>query len=148
MTTNDVVRKLVDAHPGFADAWREYVESPNYEPDHPYIDVGQLASRLVNAATTGELGDVAELFGAVEAILKDSPADIRDLVLVGFLEDLQNVSLNRGLSLESWEQWLPPRTLEGWRVVKGLWDGSVSKESFNQYIATGVVAEGSQHEQQ
>lgn len=101
----------------------------------PYSIVAELAGHLVARAEANSRAGFSDVFGAVEDGLRDATSDTRDLLIVGFLEDLQNISLNRGVPLESWLQWLGPETRSSWTVVERFWAGELSADQFNAFIA-------------
>jgi hypothetical protein len=78
-----------------------------------------------------QFGDV---FQAVERELRVADPRTRNLLIVGFLEDLQNVSLNSGISLDEWVNSLGPISLDGWEMLEGMWAGTVSPADFNAFV--------------
>jgi hypothetical protein len=59
---------------------------------------------------------------------------VRDLVIVGFLEDLQNVSLNAGVRLEYWLPWLGHEKQTSWAMLERLWAGNIASAEFNSFV--------------
>jgi len=59
------------------------------------------------------------------------------LLIVGLLEDLQNLSMNRNVSLERWEPWLDGYTKQAWEMLKALWSGQITPEAFNGFVKAG-----------
>lgn len=105
----------------------------------PYTVVTDLAHKLVDALGRGETGAFTSTFSALESQLASASPESRELLVVGLLEDLQTLSLNEGLSLDAWAQWLGPRTLEGWEVMKAYWDGGLARDGLSAFIASGVL---------
>lgn len=137
-TLSEVMDRLRTALPEFEQDWDRYIRSDLYGSGEHYNDVTQLARYLVEAKGGSNTAGFQSLFGVVERLLDGATADVRDLIAVGFLEDLQNLSLNTGIPLDEWGPWLQPATAEAWRMVAGVWQGFISKDDFNRYIETGV----------
>lgn len=103
-----------------------------------YVRAGNVAQRMVRDARGSDTSYFAKVFDGLERLL-DAPApEIRELLVVGFIESLQNVSLNSDVALDVWEQWLGQRTKDGWDVIIDLWDGKLDGSRLSSYIETGV----------
>jgi hypothetical protein len=113
----DVMPSLLSTFPEFNREWQDYLNSDMYGPDEPYNDIAQLATFLVDRIEIRETDGFDRLFRAVEELLQEATPSVRELITVGLLEGIQNVSLSRSVSLESWESWLGPLTSEAWRNV-------------------------------
>jgi hypothetical protein len=127
--------RLVATTPDVARRWRAECESGGVGPDEPYNVAGALAHVLfeLRADQAVVLGEV---FRALERELSAADAGARNLLIVGLLEDLQNISLNDGVGLDYWEPWLGPVTLAAWKTLEGLWSGTVSPADFNAFVDT------------
>ena len=101
----------------------------------PYSVVADLARHLVARAKANSDEGFGEVFRAVETGLRDTDTETRDLLIVGFLEDLQNLSLNNDLALEAWLPWLGPETRASWAAVERFWAGELSAGQFNAFVA-------------
>ena len=101
----------------------------------PYSVVAELARHLVAQAKNNRSEGFAQVFRAVEVELQDPNAEARDLLIVGFLEDLQTLSLNDGLTLESWLPWLGPESRASWSAVERYWAGELPADAFNAFVA-------------
>jgi hypothetical protein len=96
--------------------------------------MGTLATLLVDAVTDEPAIDLSNIFWDLERRLTEALPATRNLLIVGFLEDLQNLSLNRGMPLATWRRWLGPATGEAWSMIEGMWSGPISPEQFNYYV--------------
>ncbi len=108
------------------------------EDDGPYTVAGNVAHQLVAGMTAGDTEAFAGLFRAIEGQLIVASAADRDLIIVGLFEDLQNVSMNRGVTLDSWRPLLGPLTAEAWDVLAAMWSGKLSPDQFNAFVETGT----------
>jgi hypothetical protein len=134
-----VVAQLLQAYPEFADNWSRFRKSDRFGPGEPYNHLGQLADHLVGAMIAGDTQGFDQLFGEVEKLLAGAPAATRDLLIVGLLEDIQNLSMNRNVELEHWEPWLRVNTKQAWQMLRSLWAGQVTPEAFNQFVKLGQL---------
>lgn len=132
--TAEVMPWLLAAFPESANAWQRYQQSDRYVPGEPYNDVSWMARQLIERMEASKTGGFHRLFLAIEALLENGSDDVRELLTTGFLEDLQNSSLNASIPLEAWERWLSPLTHAAWRAVAGLWSGESTADEFNGYL--------------
>lgn len=63
------------------------------------------------------------LFERVEDMVSRGTQRVRNLVIIGFLEDLQNATLQADLPLDAWNRWLGSNTLAMWLAVNAYWSG-------------------------
>ncbi len=101
---------LTGANKGFLPARNEHLDRWRGETAGHYNDVGVLATWLVDEVEAGRADCLPKALGALEDLLATRDPALRDLLVVGFLEDLQNVALKRRLSPSLFEDVLLPRT--------------------------------------
>jgi hypothetical protein len=119
--------------PVVRDRWDADVRVAGIGVDEPYNQMTVLAQVLV--ANHADLtDDLARLFDAFENHLAAADPGARNLLIVGFLEDLQNASLHANLSLDWWSDWFGPLTREAWSTVQALWSGTISAAAFNAFV--------------
>ncbi len=82
----------------------------------------------------GKVDGFEPVFAEVERQLATASPEVRDLIIVGFLEDLQNLSLNGNVPLAAWEPWLGNKTSEAWRVLEDFWLGRLQQGQLNSYV--------------
>jgi len=100
--------------------------------EHPYIVSGNLVRWIVDNLGTLADADLAGFFDAVELQLREGPQGARELVTEGILEDLQNLSLTKGIEEQVWIPHLGPKTLEKWRLISALWAGRVTPDEYRR----------------
>jgi hypothetical protein len=130
-----VSEALIAASPNFRETWERFKASDRFRPDEPYNHLGQLAHHLVNAMKAGRVDGFTPFFSELEHQLAMASPEARDLIIVGFLEDLQNVSLNGDVPISAWTPWLGEKTAEAWAVLDDMWQGRLSPTEFNSYIS-------------
>lgn len=101
--------------------------------DEPYNTMTQIANLTARRMASGDTDGMGAFFALVEDELATSRA-MRNLLVVGLLEDLKNASTRRGVPLAKWEHWLGSATLVGWRAIVQLWSGEISAAQFNQIV--------------
>src|SRR3954463_14764652 len=106
--TLDVASELASRIPALALDWSEHA----YDLDLPYVGMGHLAARLIAVTERHDGVDSRALFDDIETRLVTGTAAERNLLIVGFLESLQNLDRDRS------PRWLPllgPSTNAAWR---------------------------------
>jgi hypothetical protein len=131
----DASEAIIAASPDFRGAWERFKASDRFGPDEPYNHLGELAQHLVDAMKLGKVDGFAPVFAEVENQLVKASPEARDLIIVGFLEDLQNISENQGVPKTAWTPWLGPKTAEAWKVLDDMWQGRLSPDDFNSFVS-------------
>jgi hypothetical protein len=105
----------------------------------PYLVLAAVAHNMTAALRRGDTHRFNRFFEVLEAEIEKATPETRDLLVVGFLEDLQNISLHEEIQLEDWSGWLGTLTAEAWRVLIDMWSGRLAQGEFNRYISAGAV---------
>ena len=129
MTEQQALEQMVQA--GARLGWSP---SPAAEETGPYAILGELAQRMVTSMQADETAHFDLVFDNVEAILESARAETRDFIIVDFLEDLQNISLNAAVGLAAWTLWLGANTREAWDTLEAAWSCTLSPVQFNDAI--------------
>ena len=123
VTKEEAVRRLVTACPGFSDAWQAHLQWWEGEPAGEYNDLGELAQWIVGRMAEGDVECFSTLFTEVEALLRDASTEIRNLLVIGLLEDIQNVAVNGSLDPDLILPYLGPESRKGWFELIEMWHG-------------------------
>lgn len=107
------------------------------DKEQPYTSMSEIAQEVVRILQDDESIDLEPFFTRLEQVLSGSTRDLRKQIVVGLLEDIQNISLNRNIPLAVFDKWLGDETLRAWVAVGDLWSGSMSPEDFNRGVTTG-----------
>jgi hypothetical protein len=85
--------------------------------------LGDLAHRVVGLVADGHRRDLEAVLVATEALLERDDAATRQIVVTGFLEDIQNIVSHDDVSASSEDlrPLLGPRTRTAWRELDDLW---------------------------
>lgn len=123
VTKEEAVRRLVEACTGFADAWHAHVEWWEGEPAGEYNDLGELAQWVVERMGDKDFECFSTLFNEVETLLTDASIELRTLLVIGFLEDIQNLAANRQIDPDMVLPFLGPEARRGWFELIRMWHG-------------------------
>ncbi|HEY7161179.1 MAG TPA: hypothetical protein VH815_07960 [Acidobacteriota bacterium] len=85
-----------------------------------------LAHTLVAGIRDQQTAGFDNVFNKVEHHLIWNPPEIRQWLIVSFLETLKNVSTWSDIDYEVFEQWLGPETHVAWRWLEKRWQGNRS----------------------
>jgi hypothetical protein len=80
-----------------------------------------LANWLVDEMSAGRLDGFSDIFREVEALLAEADEEIRDLLVVGILEDIQNIATNRNVDPDLVLPFLGPESRKGWFHLIRYW---------------------------
>ena len=85
-----------------------------------------VARKLVERFETHSLEGFEIVFSRVEHRIIWSNPDLRQWLIVNFLEVLKNVSIGSDLDYVVFEQWLGPESHVAWRWLEKRWQGNQS----------------------
>ena len=116
-----VMPALVAACPSF-EADRASLPVSLGDTGAPYQDIADFARHLVAKLERNEVSEFPEVFGEIERLLGANQVGVRELLVVGLLEDLQGGSDGVGRDLvEGFRAWLGPITSRAWDEVASFW---------------------------
>jgi len=120
----DVMPRLVAEFPGFRPRWEKHHESWEGEPAGNYNDITQFVYFVVRDLYPREkIEEVQHAFDLMEYWLKNGNESVRELVVIGFLEDLQNLASRQAFAKEAFIPFLGPKSREAWDELERLWGG-------------------------
>ncbi|HEY2931281.1 MAG TPA: hypothetical protein VGK99_05995 [Acidobacteriota bacterium] len=114
---SEMMRFLVSACPSFAERWAEWISDEDYDPALVYVDVGELAHHLVELLKQGHAEDLPSVFTAVEQLYENGDDDVRGVLTVGFMEDLQMEMEFNGLDYGLITPYLGQSSRTGWHAA-------------------------------
>jgi hypothetical protein len=100
----------------------ELVRIPAPEPDLADINAAAAAQAAV-ARSTDDPPSLGPLLDLAEETLRGSDAELRDLVVVGLFEDIQNYLLRGVGSTDAVMTQLGPRSRRAWSALERWWEG-------------------------
>lgn len=121
-TEAEVMPRLVAEFPGFRPRWEKHLEFWEGEPAGNYNDITQFVYFVVkDLFLNGELEQVQHAFDRMEDWLQNGNESVRELVVIGFLEDLQNLASRHALSKEAFVRFLGPNSRQAWDDIERFW---------------------------
>ena len=91
-----------------------------------YTDVAELAHYLTDAYERGETSEFPAVFAFVEHLIAEGDEAVRDVAILGILEDLQTIASHRPFGDRVFLPWLGPLSRQGWAEVERMWQGKRS----------------------
>ncbi|MDQ6944761.1 MAG: hypothetical protein M3256_00515 [Actinomycetota bacterium] len=95
----------------------------------PYMQASALAHVVASAYSKGQTACFAALFSEVESIVIAGRPKEQELVVVGFLEDLQGAMGWAGLDADAIREWLGPRSNQAWEGLIEMWKDIAKKKA-------------------
>lgn len=123
MKVDDVVPAFLAACPTIKPAWDEYLRTWDYEADRGHFnDIGVIAHHLVDSLERRELSEFPAAFELLERCLIEGDEQVRELLKVGLIEDIQNVGSHRSLGPKPFHHWLGQLSEAAWHEVEQWWE--------------------------
>ena len=130
----DVASELARSVVQLDDDWRRTQD----DLDLPTVALGHLARRVIELDQTESPPDWSTLFDDVERRLSVADAAGREILVTGFLEGLQNNSLNGGLDPARWEPLLGRTTRTAWSALNDLWAGRMTPKKWSALMSRDI----------
>lgn len=120
----DMIPLLVEASPGFAEEWAEFLAEWADEPSLPYyIALGDFARHMCGLMAAGDEKALKRIFVVIERLHIEGSAYVKEAAMVGLLEDLQNTNIHLpSTSPEKIERFLHPDSARWWEKVRAFWE--------------------------
>src|SRR5262245_21451151 len=113
---------------GFLDEMAQLLRmEPAQQPD--LERAAACAGIVVDLYRAGSTAGFEELFERVEHHVIFAEPEEQQIVIVGFLENLKNISTGIDLDYAVFEEWLGPETHVAWRWLEKKWQGKSSLAS-------------------
>lgn len=123
MRVTDVVPAFMTVCPAAASAWREHLEFWGDETDRGhYNDAAVIAHHLADSLERGELSEFPAAFALLERCLAEGDAAVREFVMIGLIETMQNIASHRPFGPDVFVEWLGPLSRAAWDEVRGWWE--------------------------
>ncbi|RYG71029.1 hypothetical protein EON80_06045 [bacterium] len=119
---------MLEAAPGAQSRWDEHIEYWNGEKAGDYNDIGEFAHYVVDGYEKGETAEFDAIFQVIERLIIEGNDETQGVAIVGFLEDVQNISSHREFGESVFVPYLRPKSREAWNALTTFWEGKSSLE--------------------
>ena len=127
LTEAEVMPRLVADFPRFRPRWERHLELWKGEPAGGYNDIVQFAHFVVeDLYPNGNSEDLQRAFDLMERWLVNGNQNLRELIAIGFLEDVQNVASWQAFGKEVFIPFLGPQSRQAWNEIERIWADKTS----------------------
>jgi hypothetical protein len=120
----DVLAGLLRACPTLVDPFSKHLESWGDRPRGVYNDTPVVASHMVDLLMTDQLKELRAAFAELERLLTMANREARAALIVGVIEEMQNIAQNRRVDPIGFQPFMKPETLAAWGRVRRYWEAS------------------------
>jgi hypothetical protein len=125
LSPNLVLTALRQEVPDFEERWKQYVIE-EHGSWGPFNDIAEFMHFVVDSYESGNLAETRHAFSALEKLLENADQETRNLIELGFFEDLQNYASHRPGGNAVYEQFFGPISRQIWAELKQIWAGKSS----------------------
>lgn len=126
MKTNEAIETLLALCPGIEESWSEHLDFWGGDERGSFNDISVVSHFIVDSYRANSTDWIPNIFGEIERLTSDDNEDVRGLIIVGLLENLQNSMSWTDEGYHVFEPWLGPNSLRAWRELEVLWEGKSS----------------------
>jgi hypothetical protein len=120
----ELMTLIARAHPEFEPRWKAHLADWGDDDRLPYIDISQYAHFIDEELfEEGHADRVRTALNSLEEFFLQGDEYTRDLIAIGFIEDLQNYTTSRPDGHDTVLALLPPILTKVWKFVDSLWAG-------------------------
>jgi hypothetical protein len=116
--------RLVAEFPEFRPRWEKHIQYWEGKSAGYYNDITQFVYFVIgDLYPSRKIEELQRAFDVMEHLLKNGSHGVRELVQVGFLEDLQNLAAEQAFGKEAFIPFLGPKSREAWDELERFWGG-------------------------
>jgi hypothetical protein len=125
--TSPVISALRQAFPDFGDRWKKHVIWWGGNPAGSYNDMAEFVLFVVeDVYEKGNLDEARRIFQFIEKLLVETGQETRNVIGLGFFENLQNFASWRPDGNKAYEQFFGPMSKQVWSELQTMWAGKSS----------------------
>ncbi len=122
----DLMPLFLEACPEFVPSWQKHLEWWNGEDAGAYNNISVLARFIIESYESEDLEPIKRIFALTESLLEKEELQITEILTIGLIEDIQNISLGRPYGCDVFLKFLGPRSTHAWNKVIEMWKGKSS----------------------
>jgi hypothetical protein len=127
LTEAEVLPRLIADFPGFRPRWEKHLDFWKGKPAGGYNDIAEFAHFVVqDLYPNGNTAELQHAFELMEHWLVNGNQNLRTLIAIGFLEDVQNVASWQAFGREAFILFLGPQCRLAWNEIERTWANKAS----------------------
>ena len=124
MIAEEIIPALLSACPSAEPSWTDHLGWWGTEERGYFNDMSFFAAHVVESYFgRGTDQELPAFFEVVERMIRNGDAQVRDLAIIGLIEDIQNGASWRDGGGDVLKRWLGVETLKAWSGVEAMWSG-------------------------
>ena len=138
ITADTVFDTLTSTSADLKNRWETYIDSEYSNQDYKtnrldYVDIGEICRFIVEKIKLQETNDFGIFFENVEMLIVNGDDSIKNLIIIGLLEGIQNNSGNENVDYHNgFNQWLKPEIKKAWHELIFFWESDESKKKWDE----------------
>lgn len=126
-----VFQRLISDWNELTDFYNKEVKFDYEDPSErlAYIDIGDISRFIVEKKRSGQTENFDTFFENVEEIVILGDDYVKNLIVVGLFEGIQNIGGSEIDYYQSFDKWLKNNSLKAWRELIDSWEGTDWKKS-------------------
>lgn len=111
--------------PSFSRLWTEHINDiwDRTSETILYTDFSALARHIINSFKMNDTSEFTKVFDTVEMLLFHGDEFVKEAVVVGLLEDIQNLALGEKIKLSCFNEYLGEQSKKAWSQLIVFWGG-------------------------
>lgn len=122
----EIMPRFIELCPELQKSWDAHLKYWSEDERGDYIDISVLAHFIVDRFNEGRTESFDKIFELIEEILNKGNAKEKEILSLGLLEDIQNISSHTAHGYRPFEKWLGPTTRKIWIEIEKAWEGKRS----------------------
>lgn len=123
---NEVNNIFLKMCPGAQNKWNEHLDWWGSNERGNYNDIAIFVDYTVDCYEQNDRSCLNNIFSLVETLILNGTEEVKGLMIVGFLETLQNLASNRDYGYRVFEDYLGSESKKAWYQLEILWEGKNS----------------------
>ena len=116
--------QFIKIFPEFKVVWEKYLDSTNSDKERLiYIDISVFVHFIIKLLRENKTEDFHNFFLFFEEQLSSIENNFQEILVVGFLEDVQNILSNETKLYKEIIKYFGPKTMLAWNYLEKIWEG-------------------------